>query len=110
MITLAYQLRQLATRLPDADAALLWRAANQIDALRAGMELQTEPVEVPATLAQARDYGERRCLLAVLFNVQGNRSWAADRLRISRVALHKALQKHGLKPPAKKSARRKRYG
>ena len=94
--TLSHSLRQLASRLPDADANLLWRAANQLDALQTGMETPQEHVE---TLQQARDRGERKCLLAVLLEVRGNRTWAADRLRISRTALYKVLRKHGLKPP-----------
>ena len=100
--TLAHSLRQLADRLPDADARLLWRAANQLEAFRTSMQAmgntedRIEPIE---TLREARDHGERKCLLAVLMEVKGNRTWAADRLNISRTALYKFLRKHGLKPP-----------
>jgi len=95
--SLSHSLRDIALRLPDDDAQVLWRAANQLEAFQAGVgELKTIPIE---TLQEARDIGERQHLLSVLSEVRGNRSWAAGRLKISRTALYKALRKHGLKPP-----------
>jgi transcriptional regulator with PAS, ATPase and Fis domain len=75
---------------------LVWRAANQLEALQAGIG---EVVESDETLKQARDRGEKTRLLAVLLHAGGNKTWAADRLRISRTALQKVLRKHRLKPP-----------
>jgi len=94
--SLPHSLRQLANRLPPDDAQVAWLAANQLDSFRTAMgELMSEE----GTLQEARDRGERTRLLAVLIDVRGNRSWAADKLRISRAALYKVLRKHGLKPP-----------
>jgi DNA-binding NtrC family response regulator len=98
MITLTHQIRLLANRLPPDDAQVLWRAANQLESLQVGMGEQDKS-ESATTLQAARDVGERKHLLAVLFEVRGNRTWAADRLRISRTALYKVLRKHGLKVP-----------
>jgi len=95
-LTLSDQLRRLASRLSDDDGCLVWRAANQLEALQAGIG---EAVESDETLKQARDRGEKTRLLAVLLHVGGNRTWAANRLRISRTALQKVLRKHRLKPP-----------
>ena len=98
MTALTHQIRLLANRLPPDDAQVLWRAANQLESFQAGMGEQ-DKIEPAATLKEARDVGERKCLLAVLLDVRGNRTWAADRLRISRTALYKVLRKHGLKVP-----------
>jgi DNA-binding NtrC family response regulator len=95
---LSHSLRDIAQRLPGDDAQVLWRAANQLESFQEGMG-ECDKSEPAATLQQARDIGERKRLLAVLIEVRGNRTWAADRLRISRTALYKVLRKHGLKPP-----------
>ena len=96
--SLSHSLRLLANRLPADDARLLWRAANQLESFQELLKC-CERGKPAVTLQEARDVGERKHLLAVLFSVNGSRSWAADRLRISRTALYKVLRKHGLKPP-----------
>jgi transcriptional regulator of acetoin/glycerol metabolism len=98
-VEITNQLRRIADRLDGEDAKTVWRAAKQLESLHTALGHVDESPETPCTLQQARDRGEKRRLLAVLLEVCGNRSWAADRLKISRTAFYKALRKHGLRPP-----------
>ena len=103
MTTLPHGLRELAARTTnEQDAGLLWRAARQLETLygTCGIPLDEDVIPEPLLpdLEAARRQGERRMLLSVLFSTKGNKSAAARRLRISRVALYKSLMKHELNP------------
>jgi DNA-binding NtrC family response regulator len=91
--SLVHLVREIADSLQDDRAAcILWRAAKMLELLY----IETGIEEKPETLQEARTCGERRLLLKTLFQTKGNYSWAADKLKISRTALYKALMKHDL--------------
>ena len=98
-LNLTYSLRQLAARLPDEDAKLLWRAANQLESLPAVQSVVDGGDKTKPSLAEARRLGEKQCLLAVVFRCSGNLAAAGDRLGITRIAVQKALVRHGLIVP-----------
>ena len=103
MTTLPQDLKRLADRTEsEKDARLLWRAAIQLEVLYQSMGMPDEnacPTGQLPTLEAARLNGEKRLLLNVIFQTNGNKAAAARRLRISRVAVYKTLKKHGLLKP-----------